>query len=302
MLQCCCLTGVQSRAGGTAGGCGSACLPCNLHAAFAPLHNLSLNHPPLLSSFYATLGREYVTPGTWESRKSFLAMASGAGSIPGQGRPQPLLGMLIQETARIDSPASCSPQTEQGTRLTSTFAPYIQMEVAVPFEAAGDCLQGVRESSQGMHACAAAEEEHAAGGRTQMPCIEGVGLRMGMHRCALARLAPSGAALPCLALQLAAEVYGPARLYEGFRNPALIRFIRCGQAAGGASPQRLGRLLPPATAGTAPSTPAAAPCPALQRRGVLPVAQPRRRPPLGAHKPGGLVGTSAPAHLVACPT
>ena len=35
--------------------------------------------------------------------------------------------------------------TEQGTRLTSTFAPYIQMEVAVPFEVAGDCLLEVRQ-------------------------------------------------------------------------------------------------------------------------------------------------------------
>ncbi|KAL4438020.1 hypothetical protein ABPG77_004241 [Micractinium sp. CCAP 211/92] len=88
------------------------------------------SNPAYWGRFYATLGREYVTPGTWESRKSFLAM------------------------------------TEQGTRLTSTFAPYIQMEVAVPFEAAGDCLQG-----------------------------------------------------------LAAQAYGPARLYKGFRNPALIRFV-----------------------------------------------------------------------------
>ncbi|EFN57507.1 hypothetical protein CHLNCDRAFT_143085 [Chlorella variabilis] len=79
--------------------------------------------------FYATLGREYVLPGTFESRKCYLSM------------------------------------TEQGTRLTSTFAPYIQMEVAVPFEVAGDCL-----------------------------------------------------------LELNREIYGSRRLWEGFRNPALIRF------------------------------------------------------------------------------
>lgn len=31
-------------------------------------------------------------------------------------------------------------RTEQGTRLTSTFAPYSQYEVAIPLELAGDCL------------------------------------------------------------------------------------------------------------------------------------------------------------------
>ena len=34
-------------------------------------------------------------------------------------------------------------QTEDGARLTSALAPYIQMEVAVPLDLAGDCLVGV---------------------------------------------------------------------------------------------------------------------------------------------------------------
>lgn len=54
------------------------------------------------------LPTRYVVPGTWEARRSFLAM------------------------------------TEQGTKLTSTFAPYTQYEVAIPFELAGDCLLEVR--------------------------------------------------------------------------------------------------------------------------------------------------------------
>lgn len=44
-------------------------------------------------------------------------------------------------------------RTEEGTRLTSTFAPYIQMEVAVPFDIAGDCLlevSGERGQSGGV--------------------------------------------------------------------------------------------------------------------------------------------------------
>ena len=45
------------------------------------------------SNFYATAGRGYVTPGTYESRKAYLSMS------------------------------------EQGTRTHSTFAPYDQYEV-----------------------------------------------------------------------------------------------------------------------------------------------------------------------------
>ena len=48
------------------------------------------------SNFYATAGRGYVTPGTYESRKAYLSMS------------------------------------EQGTRTHSTFAPYDQYEVSAP--------------------------------------------------------------------------------------------------------------------------------------------------------------------------
>ncbi|PSC67957.1 peptidase C69 [Micractinium conductrix] len=70
-------------------------------------------NPAFWGRFYATLGRQYVNPGTWESRKAFLAM------------------------------------TEDGARLTSALAPYIQMEVAVPLDLAGDCLVGLGKEIYG---------------------------------------------------------------------------------------------------------------------------------------------------------
>ena len=56
--------------------------------------------------------------------------------------------------------------TESGTRMSSTFAPYNQYEVAIPLEVAGDCL-----------------------------------------------------------MEVGAEIYGPRPLWDGFRTPALLRFI-----------------------------------------------------------------------------
>jgi hypothetical protein len=82
------------------------------------------------ANFYATSMRGFVTPGTYESRKSFLSFS------------------------------------DFGTRTTSAFAPYNQLEVAVPMEIAGDCL-----------------------------------------------------------MEVGAEMYGPDSLWEGFRTPALIRFV-----------------------------------------------------------------------------
>lgn len=38
-------------------------------------HSQMVNNPGnIWGRFYATLGREYVVPGTWEQRKSYLAM------------------------------------------------------------------------------------------------------------------------------------------------------------------------------------------------------------------------------------
>lgn len=51
--------------------------------------------------------QSYVTPGTYETSKAYLTMS------------------------------------EFGTQYTSTFAPYKQLEVAVPMEIAGDCLMGL---------------------------------------------------------------------------------------------------------------------------------------------------------------
>jgi len=95
-----------------------------------PRNNLITRNARLWARFYATQMRGFVTPGTYESRKSFLSF------------------------------------TDSGTRITSEFAPYNQLEVAVPMGIAGDCL-----------------------------------------------------------MEIGADVYGPDSLWEGFRTPALIRFV-----------------------------------------------------------------------------
>ena len=95
-------------------------------------------------------------------------------------------------------------RTEQGTRLTSTFAPYTQYEVAIPFEIAGDCLLEVRRRG-----C----QRLAVGGGC--PHI----YRPDPH-ASLPPLAP-----PHPNAQVGREIYGSRKLSEGFRNPALIRFV-----------------------------------------------------------------------------
>ena len=95
-----------------------------------PPNNRVTTNPRFWANFYATSMRSFVTPGTFESSKSFLSFS------------------------------------EFGTRTTSAMAPYDQLEVAVPIEMAGDCL-----------------------------------------------------------IEIGSEMYGPDALWEGFRTPALIRFV-----------------------------------------------------------------------------
>ena len=95
-----------------------------------PPNNRLSTSPRFWANFYATTTRGFVTPGTYEASKSYLSFS------------------------------------DFGTRTTSTFAPYDQLEVAIPMEIAGDCL-----------------------------------------------------------MEVGAEMYGPAALWEGFRTPALIRFL-----------------------------------------------------------------------------
>jgi len=87
-------------------------------------------NPRYWANFFATSTRGFVTPGTYEASRAYISMS------------------------------------EFGTRMSSTFAPYDQYEVAVPLEFAGDCL-----------------------------------------------------------MEVGNEVYGPGNLWEGFRSPALIRFV-----------------------------------------------------------------------------
>ena len=87
-------------------------------------------NPRYWANFYGTTMRGFVTPGTYESSKSYISM------------------------------------TEFGNQITSTFTPYDQYETAVSMEKAGDCL-----------------------------------------------------------MELGAAIYGSENLWEGFRTPALVRFV-----------------------------------------------------------------------------
>jgi hypothetical protein len=72
-----------------------------------PPNNRMTTNARFWANFYATSMRGFVTPGTYESRKSFLSFS------------------------------------DFGTKTTSGFAPYNQLEVSVPMEIAGDCLMEV---------------------------------------------------------------------------------------------------------------------------------------------------------------
>lgn len=95
----------------------------------APNNRVTRN-PRYWANFYGTTMRGFVTPGTFESSKSYISMS------------------------------------EFGNQASSTFAPYDQYETAVPIEKAGDCL-----------------------------------------------------------MELGTAIYGPENLWEGFRTPALVRFV-----------------------------------------------------------------------------
>lgn len=88
------------------------------------------SNPQYWANFFALSLRGQFTPGTYEASKSYLSM------------------------------------TDFGTKNIAGFAPYNQLEVAVPLQKAGDCL-----------------------------------------------------------LMINSEMYGSKRLWEGFRTPALIRFV-----------------------------------------------------------------------------
>jgi FAD binding domain/D-arabinono-1,4-lactone oxidase len=78
-----------------------------------PPNNRITTNARFWANFYATSTRGFVTPGTFESRKAFLSFS------------------------------------DFGTRTTSVFAPYNQLEVAVPMEVAGDCLMEVGNEMYG---------------------------------------------------------------------------------------------------------------------------------------------------------
>lgn len=177
------------------------------------------------------------------------------GGRAGWGHLQP-----SKQTARLHRSYAGPPQTEQGTRLTSTFAPYIQMEVVVPFEAAGDCLQGVSRfwGTTPVHK----QCQHVQVGE---PVLSGHAL------CALCALRQRGSTGP-------APIPAPPRswqhrstgLYEGFRNPALIRFVRCGWASGEGgghvgtrdqAPEQARTLAPTLPAGSPAASPPLLPLP-----------------------------------------
>lgn len=91
--------------------------------------------------------------------------------------------------------------------MQSTFAPYIQYEVAIPFEIAGDCLQEVRRGAAALR----------MPGACRAPALA----RPPSHRASPSLPASH---IPFLTLQLDRELYGSRSLADGFRNPALIRF------------------------------------------------------------------------------
>ena len=80
--------------------------------ATPPNSRLEVN-PRFWANFYRTTMRGFVTPGKFESSKAFLAFS------------------------------------DFGTKTTSAFAPYNQLEVSVPMEIAGDCLMEVGNEMYG---------------------------------------------------------------------------------------------------------------------------------------------------------
>lgn len=66
--------GLMTASGQDAGSQRATALTAHCRALHHSLPSTHHSTCMLQGRFYATLGREYVVPGTWEARKSFLAM------------------------------------------------------------------------------------------------------------------------------------------------------------------------------------------------------------------------------------